>query len=170
MRLICIWQTVFTLHLFEESDFPQDCWQALSVAPRLQGRGSTQLQTCVSPAHVTASWLTTHATRFLVLSLYSPAIYTRAPATVCVFFSSASPLMVPHTISFKAHLITANLEHMSECVESWIEQLGIHLRDSKQLYIASHFSNCQMNVIIFYFCHYQLVSVHLLFSNQFVHI
>lgn len=77
-----------------------------------------------------------------------------------LFFPSGLPLMVPHTISFKAHLTTANLENMSEYVESWIEQLGIHLRDSKQLYIASHFSHCQMNVIIFYFCHYQSVAVH----------
>lgn len=135
--------------------FPPGLLAGPLCCSRLQGRGSTQLQTCVSPAHVTASWLTTHATRFLVLSLHSPAIYTRSPATVCVFFfPQLHPSWSPHTISFKAHLITANLEHMSECIEPWIEQLGIHLRDSKQSYIASHFSHCQMNVIIFYFCHY----------------
>lgn len=99
MGFICIWQTVFTLHLFEESDFPRDCWQTPLRDPRDEEAPSCS--TCGSPACVAASWLTTHVTLFLVLSQLSGNLH---PLPCCHLLLL---LQLPHTISFQAHLIAA---------------------------------------------------------------
>lgn len=72
MGVICIWETVFTLHLFEESDFLQDCWQAsLCCSQTLGMRKHPAVQPVVHlPLSQLVGWSPTSLSLSLVLRLY----------------------------------------------------------------------------------------------------